>query len=380
MPTLVVYDKLTPQDRFNNCGLGIIKPSKFTTYEELNGDYSVSIQYPITKEDVMWMYLTPYNIVRNSEGQLFTLHTFETSMSGGKAVLNVSGRHISYYLADKNVGKIDYRGADGWKALDEIKKYIEYNWDYHGPHDDRYVDYEFSFNSDITERHDIAYEKISPYYAIVGAENSMINLYGGEMHRDNFYISVNYRKEGSRDNAFKIEHGVNMLEIKERISVKDIVTGVYSTDNYGNGDDFTDNTFTGIPPHQVLKHLQFSYSGDSKYREDGQSYLDSHRDPEVSYEVRFKDLRFNDRYKDWMALQTFNIGDTGKVKCGALGIEVDQKIIARTINDITGETESVTLGNFMPNMFRSNKYSNLIARDSSSSRRLTALEALNRTP
>ena len=171
-----------------------------------------------------------------------------------------------------------------------------------------------------------------------------------------------------------------MLEIRERISVKDVVTGVYSTDNYGNGNDFTDNTYTGVPPHQVLKHMQFSYSGDTKYREDGQAYLDAHRNPEVSYEVRFKDLRYNDRYKDWMALQTLNVGDTGTVKCGVLGIDVQQKIISRTINDITGETESITLGNFMPNMFRSNKYSNLIARDSSSSRRLNALEALNRTP
>ena len=44
MPTLFVYDKSTRQDDFNNCGLGILKPSKFPTYEELNGDYSVSIQ------------------------------------------------------------------------------------------------------------------------------------------------------------------------------------------------------------------------------------------------------------------------------------------------------------------------------------------------
>ena len=60
----------------------------------------------------MWQYLTPYNIVKNSEGQLFMLHTFETSMSGGKAVMNAAGRHISYYLADKNVGPIDYSGAN----------------------------------------------------------------------------------------------------------------------------------------------------------------------------------------------------------------------------------------------------------------------------
>ena len=383
--SLYVYDKTTPQNGFNNCGLGILNPSKFQTYEELNGDYSVSIQYPITKEDAMWLYLAPYNIVKNSEGQLFILHTFETSMSGGKAVLNASGKHISYYLADKNVKPTDYRGADGWWALREIlaEERIEYNWDYHEEHDPRYVDYVFSWGSDITETHDLKYEKISPYYALVGAENSILNLYGGELHRDNFYISVNYRKEGSRDHAFKIEHGVNMLEIKERVSVRDVVTGVYSTDNYNNGNDFTDNRYDywgGIPPHQVLKHVQFSYSGDSKYVEDGQAYLKDHRAPEISYEVRFKDLRFNDRYKDWMALQTLNIGDTGTIKCGVLGIDVEQKIISRTINDITGETESITLGNFMPNMFRSNKYSNLIARDSSSSRRLNALEALNRTP
>lgn len=382
MPTLFVYDKSTRQDDFNNCGLGILKPSKFQTYEELNGDYSVSIQYPITKQDIMWQYLTPYNIVKNSEGQLFMLHTFETSMSGGKAVMNAAGRHISYYLADKNVGPIDYSGANGWWALHEILSddKIEKNWDYEDPdhHDDSLVDYTFTWASDIEETHDIKYEKINPYYAIAGAENSVLTLYGGELHRDNFYISVNYRKEGSRDNAFKIEHGVNMLEIRERISVQNLVTGVWATDNFGNW-KWRVRQKQYISPHQVLKHLQYSYSDNSTLNKDVDDYFNSHLDPDVSYEVRFKDLRSNERYKDWMALQTLKVGDTGTVKCSMLGIEVEQKIISRTINDITGETEAITLGNFMPDMFKGTRYSNLIARDSSSTRRLNALEARNQT-
>lgn len=380
---LCVYDKLTRQNEFGNCGLGILKPSKMITREELNGDYSIEIEYPISNSDPMWAYLSPYNIVRNSEGQLFFIHTCETSMNSSGAVMRAQGSHISYYLKDKNVKEFEYKGATGWIAMEEVKKHIEYNWDnaeweqfgYHG-HDDRLVDYDFYMASNFTsERHDISFVKINAYAALIGAENSVLNLFGGELYRDNFYISINDRKEHYKDDAFCVEHGVNMLEIKERVSIKDLVTGVWATDNLGNSKTYTKSEL-GVAPHQINKAMQFSYSENSNLENDAKEYWRSNLDADVSYEIRFKDLRKHEKYKDWMALQSFKVGDTGTVRSEFLGIDVQQKIIARTLNDITGETESITLGNFMPSMFRTSKYSNLVARSDSSGRRLNAIERL----
>ena len=375
---LCVYDKLTPQDKlFGNCGLGILRPSKMTTYEELNGEYSISIEYPITKDDTMWMYLTPYNIVKNSEGQLFFIISCTSSMSNGKAVMQAKGWHISYYLADKNLAYTDYRDATGQIALNEIKKYTEYNWDYNGDgsHDSRLVDYDFNFSSDIEDIHHVEYEKMSPLYAILGAPNSVVNLFGGEIHRDNFHISVNKRKEGSRDNAFSIVHGFNMLEIQERVSVEDMITGVWGSDNYSNGFGESISNLK-IAPHQVLKHVKFSYDGESNLAQDTGDYFNSHTDPTVSYQVRFKDLRHIPKYKEWAALQSYNIADSGQIKSALIGVDVQQKIISRTLNDITKESESITLGNFMPNLYRTGRYSSSIASHDASSRRLDALEKL----
>ena len=73
---LCVYSMMTPQSGlFGNSGLGILRPKSMKTRESENREYVCDIEYVISEKDAMWMYLTPFNIVSNSEGQLFVIKT-----------------------------------------------------------------------------------------------------------------------------------------------------------------------------------------------------------------------------------------------------------------------------------------------------------------
>lgn len=372
---LCVYDKYTPQNGFNNNGVAILRPSLMKTYEELNGDYSVEIQYPITPDDMAWTYLTPFAIVRNSEGQLFVIHTCGTEMtSSGNKVWAAQARHISYYLADKLVRNCQYTNYDCYYALCAIKDHTEISWG--SSPSGNYVEYDFTYSSDITDKHfNINYNNINPIAVLLGASDSIVNLYGGEIHRDNFSISVNKRKQGSRDNSFSIIHGINMQSVRENITVNDMLTTVHTEDNLGAGKSLA-YTSARYSPHQIIKYVKFSYDDETSYCDrDTDAYFEDHKAPTMGYELRFKDLKNQSQYSDWAKLQRYNVGDSGTIYSEMLKINTTQKIISRTLNDITEEVEEIALGNFMPNLFANNKYNSMVAKRDSSGKRLDVLES-----
>lgn len=373
---LCVYDKHTKQNEFDGCGLGIIKPKVFKTSETENGDYSVQIEYPINDTDRMWTYLSPYAIVKNSEGQLFQIHTCGTEMSSSGAVWKAQANHISYYLADKLVEGCVYNGIDCRDALNKIWEHtIVHSGD--SPSSSM-TEYDFTFNSDRVYRdwRDINYTGINPLYAILGSENSILNLYGGSIYRDNFYISVFEKKQYSKDDAFEIVHGINMTSITERLSVKDVITGFIAGNNFGIGFS-TFNRTSDIAPHECIRRLKFSYSEDhgmDQLREDAYRYRDAHLNLDASYTVRFRELKNDPKYSDWAKLQRYRVGDRGWIKSERLGIKVYVTIVSRVLNDITGEVEEITLGTLMPNLWRNDRFS--LSRDSADGRRLEAIERL----
>ena len=96
--------------------------------------------------------------------------------------------------------------------------------------------------------------------------------------------------------------------------------------------------------------------------------------------MKFEDLKDTDKHGEWAALQRFNAGDTGLIYSEKMGIDTTQKIISKTYNELTGKTENITLGNFLPSLIRSNRYSRMIATDDAANRRLDRLEAVANAP
>lgn len=164
-----------------------------------------------------------------------------------------------------------------------------------------------------------------------------------------------------------------MIEITESQCVQECYSSVLGTDNYGGGTRVHRNTY-GYMPHEVLKQVKFSYSGDPNTSHDTQAFATEHEKMSVSYDVKFKDLKHDRRYSQWAKLQSYKIGDSGKIYSERLGIDVDAKIVERTLNDITGETEEIVLGNCLPTLWKNDRFA--IARNDSAGKRLDSIEKL----
>lgn len=370
---IALYDKFTKQDRFKYNGIGFLRNAiQCYSEKELNGAWELSMTYPITNRDEMWKHLKPWNIIKNTKGQLFVIYKVEKSLLNSGMSISVKARHMFYYLNDKVVYNAVAENFNGYYAIAHIMGNTDFT------HENGLTDYEFSYNSDIEITKNINYSDVSVTYALLGAPDSVVNLYGGELYRDNFYFSINKRMENAKDYAFNLVYGYNLAGVKETVDVTDYYSHINGTDNYGNlfGVSWVPS---GTFPHHISKSVKFSYNEEVRLEQDVQDYFAQHKDPITGYTVVFDDLKNTNKWCEWAQLQRYDVGDSGIVRAGALDIFTTQKIIKTKYNELKEKMESMTLGNFEPSIIRKDRFTN-IAEKSANSTRLDRLETIANTP
>jgi phage-related protein len=73
---ICIYNKKTTKGNFNNNGLAVLNEcTKCEVTEELNGDYSLYIEYPVYSKKAG--YFDKYNIIKTDDGQLFRIYKYE---------------------------------------------------------------------------------------------------------------------------------------------------------------------------------------------------------------------------------------------------------------------------------------------------------------
>lgn len=391
---LNVFDMFTSQDRFfegggnggkRRNGERFLHPQKCESVQDLNGDWSLTIDYIMSDKDDAWKFLRPYNIIMNSQGQLFPIYSVTKKInSNGLPVLSAKARHIFYYLNDKIVRNVNIDYYACYWAINSIYQNIE--WGYGND----LVDYSFNYYSNLPNDFlkSAKYDGESAAYCLLGGAESIVNLYAGELYRDNFYFSINDRMEYCRENAFNLIHGWNLIEVSETTDVSEKITKLEAEDNMGHSASIArvpDRTF----PHQVLKYIKISYSSEKESRNfnsndpeiyernkafDTDGYYIENMNANVSYDVNFQDLRNTNLAKDWQDLERLNVGDYGTVYSQMLDISTEQRVISKTIDEITGRVTKMKLGNFKPSALHISRYEKMLNTDDSNSRRLDNVE------
>lgn len=354
---IVVYDMC--ETNFDHNGLRILSPISGSITERLNGDYSLTLEHPVD-DDGAWKSLIEFNIIK-AQGQLFRIYKKSTKLqSSGIATRTVYAQHIFYDLAHKLIKSCEITNMSGQQALDTIIGSI-----FDDDIDGAYNMYNFNRYSDIANvvGAETKYELTSPVACLIGEDNSFINRLGGELYRDNFYFSICNAKEGSKANAFNIVHGINMLEIEEQVDYSEFCTYLHTEDNYGNlyAVAYVPN---GRFPHNYALGKKFNYNENNieALGQDMTSYFEERWTPRITYTVKFANLKNAEMYKDFINLANYNVGDSGTIYSEELEINTTQTIIEKTIDILTGETTSITLGNFPRSLTRRERYSNTITR------------------
>lgn len=360
---ILIYDSL--ETDFAHNGLHILCPTSCETTEELNGGYELTLTHPCDDEG-RWKMLLEMNIIK-AGGQLYRIYKKTKTMStDGKKQITVNARHIWYDLADPLILKLAIVNLNGKQAIDSIINNM-----FVGGSGETF-NYDFIGMSDITTVNSVTYENISPIKCFLGADNSLIKLWGGELERDNFTFSINTRR--GKDNAFNISYGADMTEIEENIDYSNMITWLNASDNFGHTFAISYNDIL-IPHHKVeSKQFQYDENDYDRFEADARAYFDSVYTPEINYKVSFANLKNLPEYADFVDLQRCELGDTGTIYNEPLEISTTQKIVKKTIDELTGDVLNIELGTVERSIVRPLKFSNVLPTDNLQNKMNAALK------
>lgn len=336
---ITLYEK-NEQD-FTHNGLKILQPIEAIVTEELNGDYSLKITMPRGSSEIENEQIikapTPHS------KQLFRVYNSDVDMLGNPVFY---ARHIFYDLLDYFIEDTRPTG-NGDVAISKILENTP-----------------FTGTSDITNQGTAYYQMISPVKAILGADNSFIKIWGGELERDNFQVRI--KNHIGEDRGVSIRYRKNLTGLRLVTDLSGVATKIMPTGLKEDG-----QTLLKLPEKYVKSPLIGSYVNEKVTRihysdikvdeETSESQaLQALRDaanlefengldkPQVTATAEFVALQDTEEYKEFSILESVYLGDSVNVHHEDLNIDLATKVIEYEFDALSKRYDKVTLGNVNP--------------------------------
>lgn len=326
---------------FTHNGICILRPLKAIVKEELNGDYSLEITMQRGVSDIQNEQIIKAPTPKGN--QLFRVYNCDVDMLGNPVFY---ARHIFYDLLDYFIEDTRPTG-NGQVAITRILDNTP-----------------FTGTSDITNEGTAYYEMMNPVKAMLGADNSFIEVWGGELDRDNFNISM--KNSIGTDRGVSIRYRKNLTGLRLQTDLSEVYTKIMPTGLKADG-----QTLLKLPEKYVESPLINNYVnikttrihyGDIKIDEEtteNQAYeklrnavnrefekgLDK---PSINITVEFIPLQDTEEYKDLAVLEKVYLGDIVSIFHEDLNIELEAKVISYEFDVLTNRYNKVILGNTNP--------------------------------
>lgn len=317
--------------------------------EEENGGFTLSMTLPIDErisENKILSVPTPRG------NQLFRIKNVKKVLKDKKRHYSVSAEHIFYDLRDNFILNIRPTDATAVNALQVILNGTE------SPHN-------FTATSDVQGLNTANYVRLNPVQAIIGNQtNSLCNLWGGYLIRDNFEISV---KQTSFDRGYEVRLGKNLRGIEQNVDLSDVITKIYPTVVIDGNvvtalpEKYVVSPMAGAYHHSIIKEYRIELTEAEKLlseeeifaimRARSEAQFTAGVDkPKVNYKVDFVELRKTDQYKDLSVLEELDITDTVHVIVDDFDLNLSTRVIKYTWDALGLRFTGIELGNFKPRL------------------------------
>ena len=339
---------LSNETNFERNGVGFLTDlisAKVT--ESLNGDYILEIEYPI--DGILAEYLIEDNILKSNVGndnyQLFRIKQVTKDFK----TIKVYALHISYDLLNNMLLDV----APTNKSCATFGQWIL---------DNTQIDNNFTFESDITNVKSARYVRKNPIEAIMGTdENSMINLFGGELEKDNFKIKM-LSNRGS-NNGVKLIFGKNIKSIKITIDITSLYTRIIPIgfDGLMLPEIFVDSPIINdyyTPKISKVEFENIKYStdetDDTAYHNIEEAYQALRNacfnlyeqgvdKPTINIKIDWLELSKTKQYRTQYAnLETVRLGDV--ITANVLGLDYTTKVTKTIYNVLTDSIDKFEIG------------------------------------
>lgn len=345
---IVVYD--SKETNFSTNGLEVLEDAIMAEVtEEKNGTYELQLEYPVYGND-KWSCLLEGNIIKaptpKNGDQLFRIYKKVKNMTS----VTCYARHIFYDLLDNLVEEVHISNQKAEDVLDSILNGAL------SPHN-------FKGTSNVANVNSADFKMINVVQAIMGDdENSFLNIWGGNIERDNFSIRVLAQVE--EDSGISIEYGKNLQGVEEDIDISSVCTSVIPTTTDSDGkyyelpEKYVDSPNKDKYPYPKITHIEYSDIASeennqedaiyAKLREKASNEFSVNKidEPSVTYTVNFIELGQTEEYKAFKDLETIYIFDKVTVKHENLGINISAQVVKYVYDAILQRYNEITLGNF----------------------------------
>lgn len=315
--------------------------------EEANGLYEVVLEYP--RNDFA-KTLTEGKILKvpTPRGeQLFRIYKPAKDLTRYK----IYARHIFYDLLTNFIEAIKPTNKSGSGAINDILSAAQ-------------IDQGFTATSDIINMGTAYYVRMNPVQALLGAPNSFLNVWGGELVRNNHTFSMKAR--GGQDRGYEVRIGKNLIGVEVDTDESDVYTRIYPTVVIDG------NTVTTLPEKYVDSPLINSYEY-PRIIEERIDLLDEEKElpladiyklmrkhcadlfksgidkPEVNFKIDFVELSKTEQYKHIQILEQLDLYDTVSIYVPELDVNIQAKVIRYEYDSLGEKYLKMELGSFKAN-------------------------------
>lgn len=338
---------------FTNNGYGFLTDVlSANVVEELNGDYYLSFTYVLN--GALSQYIVQDNIVQcKVEGgtyQPFRIKRVTKDFSK----IEVYAQHIFYDL----LNNLLLNTAPTNLTCQSFGQWLLANTNFQTP---------FTYYSDISDSASARYVRRNPIEAIMGdIENSMINIFGGDIERDNFTIKQLAQRGNS--NGEKLVIGKNIKEIKITMDNTSVITRILPLgfDGLMLPEVYIDSPDIGNYLTPRIAKVEFqNIKYDPESTEEGvytnledaytalrnatnQLFESGVDEPLVNVKIDWLELSKTNEYKDYQSLERLHLGDY--VTAEILGEDYSTRIVKTTYNVLTDSVDKFEIGTIQRNI------------------------------
>lgn len=342
--SLILYP--STETAFDTNGIGILSEVlNDEVYQDLNGQYELTLQYPVDGLHFAGIALDAY-ITANpdpvSAPQPFRIYRITKPMNG---LVTIYARHNAYRLKKIVVSPFFVPGA--YAAMEALKS-------------NAVNACPFEFWTDKTTAADFKVSAPKDIWTLLGGSTgSILDTYGGEYEFDKWTVKLHTRR--GTDRGVSIRYGKNLTDLKQDENIANVYTGVYPywMDYDGNLVQLPEKYINGPGVYDEEKIMPLDLSGEfekaptvEQLRARTEKYIAENDigKPSVSWTVSFVQLEQTEEYKGKAWLEQILLGDTVSVIFPKLCVDASARAVACRYKPSLGRYISITLGKVKSNI------------------------------
>ena len=343
-PMIHVYDSRDKQMSGN--GYAILEPISCEVYHEENGTYEATFETYCDKYQ-KFSYLKKQAQVKipiHYHGELineeFRVRQVTRKMdSYGNYRITAIAQQRFYDLSRYLIQDCRPTALKGQAALDWL---FSHGW--YGSFSN-----DFTYSSDIVKTATAYFQNCNVVSALLGVDQAFVNRWGGKLYRHGNYFSLNSEMENCRKSGV-IMYSYNMTEIEFEEDDSQLITILKAEDNFGNTYTISNpDVPTQDIPHHIYGYARFNYETENvqQFHADAQAYFDEHKQSKINITVRFANLSDLEKYKQYIDLDSFEVGDKITVYHKDLDIYYSNlEIISKRFDAVSQKTMEIQIGSF----------------------------------